>query len=147
MTISQNGLQFIASFEGFRAKPYKDISGIWTIGYGSTYDPSGKRVTQFTPSVTKDQGLQFLLTHLKGVESFIKKSVSVPLTQGQYDAICSFVYNCGSGNFQKSTLLKKLNVKDYGGACAEFIKWNKAGGKVIPGLTRRRQDEQKLFVR
>ena len=75
----------------------------------------------------------------------VRRLVTVPLTHYQYDALVSFCYNCGEGNLAKSTLLKKVNASDFAGAAAEFIKWNKGGGKVLAGLTRRRKSEALLF--
>ena len=144
--ISQNGLNFISSFEGFRTNVYQDSKGVWTIGFGSTYDLNGKPITAQTLPVTREVALKMLLAHLKGVESFMQKTVAILLNQNEYDAICSFIYNVGSGNFQKSTLLKKLNLSDRAGAANEFIKWNKSGGKIIAGLTRRRIAEKELFL-
>ena len=91
-------------------------------------------------------GAEALLRHdLEWVESTINKNVKVPLNQNQYDALASFIYNVGAGAFRKSTLLRLLNQGDYTGAAGQFQRWNKAGGKVLRGLTRRRQAEAEKF--
>jgi len=143
-TISSSGVEFISTFEGLRLSPYTDSAGKWTIGYGSIYDLSGKRVTAKTPPITLQNALQLLQKSILGVCTFMNKNIKVPLTQNQYDAICSLTYNIGVGNFQKSNLLKNLNAKKPVSA-DNFTSWNKAGGKVIKGLVRRRADEWKLF--
>jgi GH24 family phage-related lysozyme (muramidase) len=82
---------------------------------------------------------------MQGFESAVRRLVKVPLAAYQYDALVSFCYNCGEGNLAKSTLLKKVNNKEFEAAAQEFKKWNKGGGKVLPGLTRRRASEALLF--
>lgn len=143
-TVSPNGVEFISTFEGLRLSPYTDSAGKWTIGYGSIYDLAGNRVTAKTPPITLQNALQLLQKSILGVCTFMNKYIKVPLTQNQYDAVCSLTYNIGVGNFQKSNLLKNLNAKKPVVA-DNFTSWNKAGGKVIKGLVRRRADEWKLF--
>lgn len=130
----------IKEFEGLRLHAYKDPVGIWTIGYGHTKTAvEGMKITM--------RGAEELLRHdLVWVEKAIKKNVRVPLTQNQYDALASWVYNLGETNLRKSTLLKKLNAGDYHGAGQEMLRWNKAGGKVLKGLTRRREAEVALWT-
>jgi lysozyme len=137
--ISGVGLDLIKQFEGLRLEAYQDSVGVWTIGYGHTKTAKqGMRITE--------RGAEDLLRHdLEWVEQVIKSKVTVSLEQHQYDALCSFIYNLGGTNFGKSTLLKRINAGDFEGAANEFPKWNKAGGKVLNGLTRRRKQEQKLF--
>ncbi len=145
-TISSSGVDLIASFEGLRLSPYTDSAGIWTIGYGSIYDLQGKRITSKTPSLTLEQAKELLKKSITSVTTFINKIVKAPLTQNQYDAVCSLTYNIGIGNLQKSNLLKNINsgkpvVKD------NFVSWNKAGGKVIKGLILRREREYALYIK
>ena len=85
------------------------------------------------------------LEDMEGFEKAVRRLVKVPLTANQYDALVSFCYNCGEGNLAKSTLLKSVNAGDHAGAAAEFHRWNKGGGKVLPGLTRRRASESLLY--
>jgi lysozyme len=144
MQISANGINLIKSFEGFVPKAYQDIVGVWTIGYGTT-KIDGKRVTPGM-SVTEEEATNYLITDVRYFEDVINRLVKVMINQNQFDALVSFVYNLGETNFAKSTLLKKINSLDFAGAQAEFIKWNKAGGKVVSGLTRRREAEARLFA-
>ena len=147
MKISENGLNLIKEFEGFRSNPYKCSAGVPTIGYGSTYYRDGKKVTLNDKPISQDEA-NLLLEHIanKDFGDKINNLVKVELNQNQFDALVSFCYNLGIGNFKSSTLLKKINQADFKGASEEFIKWNKAGGKILDGLTRRRQKEKELFL-
>lgn len=143
---SQKGLDLIKRFEGLELKPYKCPAGIPTIGYGNTYYPSGSKVKLTDPAITKEKAeelLKFLLTsYEKGVDSFCRDDIN----QNQFDALTSFAYNVGVGNLQKSTLIKKVNKNPSDPTIrAEFLKWNKGAGKVLAGLTRRRQAEADLY--
>ena len=144
--IGQKGLELIKSFEGLKLKPYLCPASIPTIGYGNTYYPNGQKVKLSDPAITKEQAEELikhsLSTYEKTVDSFCRDDIS----QSQFDALVSFAYNVGTGNLQKSTLIKKVNanpqdptIKD------EFLKWNKANGKVLAGLTRRRLAEATLY--
>ena len=145
MQISENGLKFIEHFEGLRLSSYKDSVGVWTIGYGTTVYPDGRRVAK-GDSCTIEQANQYIANDVKRFEVGVSDLVKVPLNQNQFDALVSFSYNLGLGALGGSTLLKKLNAKDYVGASNEFTKWIKAGGKVLDGLTLRRQSEHNLFI-
>jgi lysozyme len=143
---SQKGLELIKRFEGLKLKPYNCPASIATIGYGNTYYPSGAKVKLTDPAITKEKAeelLKFLLTsYEKGVDSFCRDDIN----QNQFDALTSFAYNVGVGNLQKSTLIKKVNKNPNDPTIrAEFMKWNKGGGKVLLGLTRRRQAEADLY--
>lgn len=140
MKISNVGLDLIKDFEGCKLTAYQDSVGVWTVGYGSTGGDVCKGLT-----ITQDEAEKRLRKHLEGVERAIGRLVSVPLTQGEFDALCSFVYNLGEGALAKSTLLKLLNASDYDGAAQQFLRWDKAGGQVLAGLTRRRQAEMRRF--
>ena len=146
MKTSDMGLSLIKSFEGFSAKPYLCPAGVPTIGYGATYYPDGRRVTMQDRPVTVAQATDMLRSMLTSYEAGVNRYVQVPLTQGQFDALVSFAYNLGLSALKSSTLLRLLNLRDYAGAAAQFLRWNRAGGKVLPGLTRRREAERKLFV-
>lgn len=145
LTISGTGIALLKKFEGFRSKPYLDSAGVWTIGFGTTFI-NGMPVTKNTPAVTQDQATQYLLSDVKKFQDTINKSVKVPLNQNQFDALVCFVYNVGAGAFLGSTLLKVLNLKHYQEVPAQMLRWNKADGKVLPGLTARRQAEGDLFA-
>ncbi|EQA1884668.1 lysozyme [Citrobacter freundii] len=148
MQTSPNGIVLIKKFEGCRLTAYPDPgtgSAPWTIGYGWTHPVDGKPVR---PGMTIDQATadRLLKTGLVSYENDVLKLVRVKLTQGQFDALVSFAYNVGSRALSTSTLLKKLNVGDIKGAADEFLRWNKAGGKVMPGLTNRRKAERDVFL-
>jgi lysozyme len=136
----------IIQFEGFESKPYVCSGGVDTIGFGSTRYADGTKVKLSDKAITKDEAMELLMATLGTYEDAIHKNVIAPINQNQFDALVSFVYNVGAGNFAKSTLLKKLNKADYQGASDEFLRWNKAGGKVLNGLTRRRDAERALFL-
>ena len=146
MNVSREGIELVKKYEGFRSKPYLDAVAVATIGYGTTVYPSGKKVTMRDPAVTEAEAT-FLLTTM--IEKQYGKAVNdlvVPeIGQHMFDALVSFTYNLGVGNLKSSTLLKKVNALDFGGAAEEFKKWNKAGGKVLSGLTKRRADEEAMF--
>lgn len=137
LVASSVALGSIALHEGFRAKAYRDPVGIPTIGYGETKGVKMGDVT--TPKKAMEQLRISADEHGQGMARCIK----VPVSQNEYDAYLGFTYNVGVGAFCRSTLVKKLNSGDYPGACKELLKWNKAGGRVLPGLTKRREEEYK----
>lgn len=144
--ISQKGLDLIKRFEGLKLKPYLCPAGIPTIGYGNTYYTDGKKVKLTDPSITQakaDELLKFLIqSYEKDVDSFCRDDIS----QQNFDALVSFAYNCGPRNLKSSTLLKKVNLNPNDPTIrAEFMKWNKGAGKVLAGLTKRRQAEADLY--
>lgn len=144
--LSQKGLELIKSFEGLKLSVYLCPASIPTVGYGNTYYPNGQKVKLTDPPITKEKAeelLKFLLaTYEKAVDSFCRDDIS----QGQFDALVSFAYNLGTGALQKSTLIKKVNANPKDVTIAdEFMKWNKANGKVLAGLTKRRQAESNLY--
>tara|TARA_R100000781_G_C4043276_1_gene114772 strand:+ start:239 stop:694 length:456 start_codon:yes stop_codon:yes gene_type:complete len=144
--INDKGLDLIKSFEGFSSDPYKCVAGIWTIGFGSIYGEDNKRVTPDHPSVTESRATELMQRDLGSIEYKVSKLVKVPVTPNQFSAICSFVYNVGSGAFQRSTARMRLNRENYQGCADEFLKWKYANKKVIPGLLRRRYAERDLFL-
>lgn len=147
--IGSGGLDIIKESEGFRAEAYVDPATGGepiTIGYGSTAAAIDKLV-KLGDIVTKEQAEEYLAYSInKKFMPDLRRYVKIPLTQGMIDACLSFIYNVGGGNFGSSTLVKKLNAKDYCGAADEFLRWNKAAGKVMRGLTIRRQKERDLFL-
>lgn len=142
--VSRRGLDLLHHFEGFRHEAYLCPAGVWTIGYGNTKWPDGRPVRK-GDRVTREEGEELFRAILRTFERGVLSAVKVDLTQGQFDALVSFAYNVGTGALAKSTLLRKLNSGDYSGAADEFLRWNKAGGRVLKGLTRRREAERKLF--
>lgn len=139
MQISKEGLALIKKFEGCELEAYKCAADVWTIGYGST-----KGVKE-GDSITQEEADDLLLHEMKEYEGYIHDFVSVDLNQNQFDALVSWVFNLGPTNLKASTLLKVLNAKDYEGVPAQIKRWNKAGGKVLQGLIRRREAESLLF--
>ena len=138
--MSDKGLALTAVSEGLYLTAYLCPAGVWTIGYGHT-----KGVKKGDKS-TKEQAMTFLREDVYDSEKAVNRLVKVPLSQGQFDALVDFVFNLGAGAFEKSTLLKLLNAGKYEDARNEFAKWNKAGGKVLDGLSKRRKAEADMFV-
>ncbi len=137
---NKNGLLLIKSFEGLRLRAYRDAVGIWTIGFGTT------RGVQPGMSISEAQAIEFLQEDLARFEKTINDGVKTPINDNQFSALASFTYNVGPGAFRSSTLLRKLNTGDIRGAADEFPRWNKAGGRTLAGLTRRRRAERMLFL-
>ena len=144
LRISSNGINLIKKFEGFSSVLYDDV-GHPAIGYGQDLTSDQAKFYK-GKTITEQEATVLLLNHLVGIESCINKNVKTTINQNQYDALCSFTYNVGAGGFANSTLLKKINNKDYAGAANEFSKWNKVNGKDHPGLTARRAKEKTLFL-
>lgn len=145
MQTSEKGIALIKEFEGCKLTAYQDSVGVWTIGYGWTQPVDGKPI-RAGMTIKQETAERLLKTGLVSYESDVSRLVKVGLTQGQFDALVSFTYNLGSRSLSTSTLLRKLNAGDYAGAADEFLRWNKAGGKVLNGLTRRREAERALFL-
>ena len=141
LCVSATCLVGIAGFEGYRSDAYRDITGIPTIGYGET---AGVKIGQKT---TPDRALAQLLVSANKHADAVRQCVKVPLYQHEFDAYVSLAYNIGPAAFCGSTLVKKLNTgRQYAEACNEILRWNKAGGKVVPGLTKRRQAEYLMCI-
>jgi lysozyme len=125
----------VAVHEGYSSKAYQDVVGVYTVGFGQADGTKKGDTTDPIRALIKlDQSLD---EHAKGMV----QCIHVPVSQGEYDAYLDFSYNVGVSAFCHSTLNKKLNSMDYDGACKELLKWNTAGGKVEPGLVKRRQEE------
>ena len=146
MKISQVGIDLISSFEDTKLQAYDDGVGVWTIGIGTTIYPNGIKVKKGDKCIL-EQAKEYFAHDLKSFEKTVNDSIKVPLSQNQFDALVSLTYNIGSTAFKNSTLLKKLNAKDYAGAADQFLRWNKGGGKVLKGLVRRREAERALFLK
>jgi GH24 family phage-related lysozyme (muramidase) len=140
LSASQTLIDMLKEFEGFRSYPYTCPGGSLTIGYGNTIKPG-----EYT-SITKEQAEALLRKTVSSFEAAVKKMVTVPLSQNQYDALVSLAYNIGAGALRKSTLIKKLNTGDYKGAADEFLRFVKANGKTMEGLVKRRERERNLFL-
>lgn len=144
MELSQNGLNFIKAHEGLRLYAYQDSGGIWTIGYGTT-TAAGVGTIKEGMRITEAVAEMWLHKSLASYEATVNKGMTREATQNQYDAMVSLCYNIGAGGFLKSTVLRKFNAGDFEGAMKAFALWNKAGGKVLDGLIKRRRDEAALF--
>lgn len=145
MRPSPAAYDLIKQYEGLRLHAYQDSAGVWTIGWGHTGD------VRRGQSITVHQAGALLALDIGIAAAAVNRHVEAPLNQGMFDALTSFVFNLGEGRLASSTLLKKLNLRDYHAAAAEFPKWVKAtvrGKKItLPGLVRRRAAERSLFLR
>lgn len=139
MKISQRGIDLIKSFEGCKLQPYHCSAGVLTIGYGHT-GPDVKA----SLVITQETAEALLRKDLAKFEAGVLKATK-KCTQGQFDALVSFAFNLGLGALGDSTLLKMHNAGEYDEAAKQFVRWNRAGGKVLAGLTRRREAEAKLY--
>ncbi len=152
MQLSENGFKIIKNFEGLCLTAYRDAAGVWTIGYGSTRYHDGKQVRPGDKLASVIQADALFRNTLGQYENAVNQSVKVPLTQNQFDALVSFIYNEGTGALETSTLLVKLNEKNYVEAAAHFLAWDeitdpKTGKKVVlETLVQRRKEESKLFL-
>lgn len=147
--LTEAGARLIQHFEGClkphqgKYRAYTCPAGVTTIGWGATHH-GGHDITKDTVW-TKEQCDAAFMQDMQEFEASVRRLVKVHLLPWQFDALVSFTFNVGSGNLSKSTLLKKVNALDFAGAAQEFKKWNKANGKALPGLTRRRASEALLF--
>lgn len=139
-TLNQATLDLIKEYEGIRLTAYRDPVGVWTIGYGHTKGVKKGQV------ITQEEANQLLKDDLKEAQAGVERLVTVKLTDNQYGALVSFVFNLGAGALARSTLLRELNQKDYESAAGQFKHWVNAGGKRLNGLVRRRDAERKLFL-
>lgn len=139
MKISASGIAIIKHFEGCKLKSYKCPAGVWTIGYGST----GSHVKEGMV-ITQQEADNLLFDDVEKFERQVD-GLKISLKQHQFDALVSFAFNLGFGSLLNSTLLKKIKAGDFDAAANEFRKWNKAGGKVLQGLVKRRDAEARLF--
>jgi lysozyme len=137
LSLSASALVGIAGWEGYSGTAYQDIVNIWTIGFGTTH---GVKKGQTIDPV---KALQRKLTDVQQFEGALKQCIKVPLHQHEYDAYLSLAYNIGPTAFCNSTLVRRLNESQYDLACKEILRWDKAGGKVVRGLTLRREAEHR----
>jgi lysozyme len=144
MQVSEAGLALLKEFEGCRLKAYQDSVGVWTIGYGLT---SAAGLIKVGPglTITQAQADEYLRKALVQYEMAVLAAIKKPMTQCEFDAMTSLCYNIGIGNFRKSSVVRQFNMGNKGAAKHAFHLWCKAGGKVLPGLVRRRKAEAELF--
>ena len=145
MKVNDKGIQLIKSFEGCLLNAYLDSVKVPTIGYGATYYPDGSKV-KLGDKISQERANELLAWHIDEFSGKVSKVIKSNLNDNQFSAIVSFAFNLGIGNLSKSTLLKKVNINPNDTSIGvEFLKWNKAGGKVLNGLTRRRKAEYELY--
>lgn len=140
MKPSNKSIELVKHFEGFESAAYLCPANVWTIGYGRTKNVKEGDV------ITEIQAERDLLEELEEFGEQVLSVVDVELNQNEFDALTSWTYNLGVGNLRSSTLLKKLNAGDKNSVPSEMLRWNKANGKVLNGLTRRRQAEADLWI-
>lgn len=156
MKVSAKCIQQIKLDEGVRSKPYQCPALLWTVGVGHVIDPTHARVPMANRKelpippgwdrvLSAEEIDDILRKDLARFESGVLRLIKVPMTQGQFDGLVSFSFNVGLGNLQNSTLRMKLNRGDYEGAAEQFLVWTKAGGRVLPGLVKRRTHEKEMF--
>lgn len=138
--LSKRGRDLLKTLEGCKLRAYKDIGGVWTIGYGHTGADTFEGV-----KISAERAEELLLKDLVKFEGGVEYFVKVPLKQPHFDALVLFAYNVGMGALASSTLLKRLNKKDYEGAGKELLRWNKVNGVVVQGLANRRAKEKELW--
>lgn len=146
MKLNSDGYRLITKFEGFSAKPYLCSAKVPTIGYGNCYYTNGKKVTLLDKQITETEAFEMFKTIADRFADKVSKLVTYPINQNQFNALVSICYNIGVSAFQLSTLLKMVNenannpkIKD------QFLRWNKAGGRVVRGLTLRRNEEAVIY--
>ena len=145
--VNKAGTDLIKSFEGLFLKPYLDPVNIPTIGYGTIKYPNGKAVTMKDRAITEAEATEYLMHEVEEKAHNVSRMTKVPLNDNEYAALVSFAYNVGWPALEKSTLMKLLNSgADRTAVADQFLRWNKAGGKELAGLTRRRQAERSLFL-
>jgi lysozyme len=146
--VSKDALELIKKFEGFCAQPYLCPANVPTIGYGATFYEDGAKVKIDDPPITEARATQLLQNVLKTFEKHVDSYTRDDVTQSQFDALVCFSYNVGVGALKSSTLLKKVNTNPAEPTIRdEFLKWNKAAGKVLKGLTKRREAEANLYFK
>ena len=149
LQFSHNGMRLVAKFEGYVSKPYKDAVGIWTIGYGNTYYPDGRKVGPKDRPLSKKEAedLKIEIVNRDFAPAIREMTKGLNITQNQFDALISLGYNIGVNALAKSSVIKYLKAGDIQRAADSFLLWNKAGGKVLNGLVNRRKAERELFLK
>ena len=146
MKLDSKGYDLIKQFEGFSNIPYKCSANIPTIGYGNTFYPDGKRVSMLDKEITKEYADEIFKNVADNFAFKVSKLIKSKVTQNQFNSLVSFAYNVGIGNLEKSTLLKLVNINPNDAMIAkQFLRWNKAKGKELKGLTNRRIKESALY--
>ncbi|AWW32185.1 lysozyme [Echinicola strongylocentroti] len=145
MRLTKEGIELMKEFEGLRLDAYQDVAGVWTIGHGNTYYEDGSKVKQ-GDRISKARSEKLFINIVEGFAEGVRGAILQPIGAKPFSALVSFAYNVGLQNFRDSTLLKKVNINPEDPSIrSEFMRWNKAGGKVWDGLTRRRKAEANLY--
>jgi lysozyme len=144
--IHRDGVELIKACEGFRSRAYICPAGVWTIGWGATRDLAGNRVTKETPDIDEEEAEQILARDLVKFAGAVDRLVTVSIGQRQRAALASFAFNLGAGQLKCSTLLRKINGDEWQDVPKEFMKWVYGGGRILPGLQRRRRMEVELWL-
>lgn len=146
--VSKDAINLIKKFEGFCAQPYLCPANVPTIGYGATFYEDGKKVKMDDPAISEERATQLLLGVLKTFEKYVDSYTRDDITQSQFDALVCFAYNVGVGALKSSTLLKLVNTNPNDAEIrTQFLRWNKAAGKALKGLTKRREAEAELYFK
>lgn len=145
MEITKDGVELIKRFEGLRKTAYRCPSGVWTIGYGHTA-AAGPPVVAGGMEIAAEQAEAILARDLAGFAAGVKQALTAEVSDAQFSALVSFAYNVGLGQFRGSSVLKAVNAGDMAAVPRRLLLWNRAGGQVLPGLTRRRAAEAELFL-
>lgn len=146
MIVNQRTIDLIKHLEGCRLTAYRDVAGIWTIGFGTTAAAGLGIEPRAGMTITQEQADELLERAVDDFSASIAKLITVPVTLNEFGALVSLAYNIGVGAFSRSTVLRELNSGNKAAAGHAFHMWNKAGGHVVPGLVRRRELEHRLFT-
>ncbi len=146
MKMSEEGLGLIRESEGFRGRAYRDAVGVWTIGYGHT-SAAGSPAVKAGDEISRGQAEEILARDVEMFAGGVERLVKPMLNDAQFSALVSFAYNVGLGNFRSSGVLKAVNANDFGLVPQRLALWNKASGRVLPGLVKRRAAEAALFMK
>ena len=145
MRTNEAGIDLIKHYESLRRQSYLCPANVWTIGYGATRLWDNEPVPPYT-TITEQQADDLLRRDLIDTEDFVSRLVRVPLTENQFSATVSLVFNIGAGNFQRSQIRQRINRKDYDGAASIWWQWRRGGGRILPGLVKRRESERQLWM-
>lgn len=145
MRINKRGIELLHHFEGCKLKAYKCPAGVWTIGWGNTFYEDGTPVKQ-GDVITQERADELFMSILNDFAKGVRQSIQQPIGENRFNALVSFSYNVGLANLRRSTLLRKVNANPVDETIRdEFMRWNRAGGVVLNGLTRRRKAEADLY--
>ncbi len=145
MNVNDKGLGLIQKYEGFRARAYRDAVGVWTIGFGHT-SMAGSPQVKPGMTVSRERAAQILETDIQRFSEGVAAALTAEVNDNQFSALVSFAYNVGLGNFRKSGVLAAVNAGDHRVVPRRLALWNKAGGRVLPGLVARRAAEAALYA-